>query len=258
MISSNSRWVQFPGITTDANLRLFCFPYAGSGASLFSSWPCILPKHIDICAIQLPGREGRLDEEAVTHFSALIPALAEALRPYFDRPYAFFGHSLGGLLAFECARYLHQQYDEAPAHLFVSAVRAPHLSWRRSPLYELTDEKLSLTLLRQYSGFAPEVLQEPELMQFFLPILRADLALFESYHYHEQAPLSCPLTACGGWQDATVSYYDLLPWRQHTSSQFALRMFAGDHFFLQGMRSQLLQTLAKTLSAQPLSCGKQS
>src|SRR5581483_5831846 len=119
-IAATDRWFPFARPRPRAEVRLFCFPYAGGGASIFRDWSGRLPGHVEVCPVQLPGRETRFRESAFTHVSPLVTTLAESLRPKLDRPFAFFGHSLGALVAFELSRRLLQDYELQPTHLFVS------------------------------------------------------------------------------------------------------------------------------------------
>lgn len=228
-------------------MRLFCFPYAGRGASLFYSWSKDLPGEIEVCPVQLPGRENRLREEAYSSLPELIPILVAALTPYLDRPYAFFGHSMGALIAFELARYLQQGTRRSvPVHLFVSGHRAPHLSLRDRQASRLPEAEF-IEALRRLQGTPEEVFAHPELLALLLPLLRADFSLCETYTYTFSRPLSCPITAFGGLQDQETARAALSAWREHTSSSFRVRFFPGGHFFLEQEQKALLNVLAQDI-----------
>ena len=241
-------WITCPNPKPQARLRLFCFPYAGVGASIFHPWSRLLPPDIELCSIQLPGRESRLREAPYRQLLPLVESLSEALQPFLDKPFAFFGHSLGALICFETARYLRRHHSLEPAHLFVSGRRPPHLSNPEPPLHTLADLDFIQQVQRRYNGIPQAILQDRELMQLFLPILRADFQLFESYHYTDAPPLNCPISAFGGWQDRRVTEKELSHWRDQTLKTFNLKMFPGDHFFLQSARTFLLQALTKELA----------
>ena len=229
-----------------ARLRLFCFPYAGGGVSIFRVWPDGLPTDVEVCAVQIPGRGTRLMELPFTRLSPLIHALAEALSPFFDKPFAFFGHSLGALMSFELARRLRRQYGVQPVCLFISADRAPQIPNRDPLTYNLPEGEF-LTELRRLKGTPGELLEDEELMQIMLPVLRADFAVYETYEYSTEPPLNCPISAFGGLQDQRVSRGDLEAWRDQTTVSFSLRMFPGDHFFLNTAQPALLQALSQNL-----------
>jgi medium-chain acyl-[acyl-carrier-protein] hydrolase len=231
-----------------ARLRLFCFPYAGGGASIYRQWPGLLPAQVEICPVTLPGREMRLREKAYTRLPPLVEALAEALLPALDKPFAFFGHSMGGLIAFETARALRRRGLPQPLHLFIAARPAPQLVRADPPLSHLPDAAFASELQRRYAGIPAAVLQDPELMALYLPILRADLELLETYHYQAEAPLDCPISTYGGMQDSMVTPDRIAPWQKQTAGSFSRALFPGGHFFLQSQQTPLLEGLGRTLA----------
>jgi len=237
-------WISFRKPGPKTRLRLFCFPYAGAGALIFRTWPDGLPADIEICPVQLPGRETRLMERPFTQLSPLIEALAQALVPLLDKPFAFFGHSFGALVSFELARRFRRQYGMHPVRLFVSAGRAPQIPHRGPHIHSLPDKEF-LMELRRMNGTPSELLAHEELMEIMLPVLRADFAVYETYLYSTEPPLDCPISALGGLQDHRVSDSDLEAWRAQTSVSFSLRMFPGDHFFLK--QPLLLRALSQEL-----------
>jgi surfactin synthase thioesterase subunit len=206
-----------------------------------------LPAGIEVCPVQLPGRENRLREQPFQQFAPLISTLAEALRPYLTVPYAFFGHSMGALVSFGLARQLRRQNDALPMHLFLSAYRAPQIRNAEPPLHQLPEAEFVGKVL-SLNGTKREVLADDELRKFFLPILRADFAVCETFDYTIEAPLACPITVFGGLQDSRVPPHDLAAWKEQTSSHFTQRMLPGDHFFLQTMRTPLLQLISQDLT----------
>ncbi|OKH43166.1 putative thioesterase [Calothrix sp. HK-06] len=228
-----------------ASKRMFCFPYAGAGASVFRNWSNQLLPEVEICPIQLPGREGRMAEPLFTKLSPLVEALSKALLPYLDLPFTFFGHSMGALVSFEVARFLQSHYNISPKHLFVSGRQAPQLRSSKPPIHQLPDN-LFIEELRRYNGTPEMVLQNHELLSLFLPILRADFAINDTYT-HTNMPLNCPITAFGGLQDSGVSLTDIAAWRYQTNSDFSMHMFPGDHFFIKNEREQLLLLIAETM-----------
>lgn len=229
-----------------ARLRLFCFPYAGGGASIYRTWGEQLPPQVEMRPVQLPGRENRMSEPSLTRIEPLVQAVAEALLPYLDLPFAFFGHSMGALVAFELARKLRSAVDLEPLQLFVSGRIAPHHVRSEPPNYNLPEPEL-IEELRRLNGTSEEALEHPELMGLMLPLLRADFELVQTYTYAGGAPLGCPVTAFGGAQDTEVSMEELAGWREHTTGDFSLRMFEGGHFFLHAAREQLLQIVSTEL-----------
>jgi medium-chain acyl-[acyl-carrier-protein] hydrolase len=228
-------------------IRLFCFPYAGGGALVFRAWAENLPLEIQVCPIQLPGRENRFKEPPFTQVQPLVQTLLEVFYPYYlTKPFAFFGHSMGALISFELARQLHQQYNLTPVHLFVSARLAPQEVDPRPPIYQLPEDEF-VEQLCHLSGTPETILHNAELMQMLLPVLRADFAINEAYMYKPREPLDVPISAFGGLQDPKVSQEDLKKWSEQTSRSFNLHMFPGNHFFINNAQSLVLRAITQEL-----------
>lgn len=240
-------WIRSAEPNPKAKLRLFCLPYAGGGASVFRSWGRALPDWLEVCAIQLPGREDRIGEPAFRQVDRLLPVLLDRLRPHLDRPFALFGHSMGAVVAYEVVRALEAE-GRVPVHLIVSGQRAPHLPLRRPTSYHLSEPDFQ-ERLRVLNGTPAPVLKEPELMKMVLPLLRCDFELSETYRRERAEPLGCPITALGGREDGEVDPAGVEAWRETTRGPVATRMFPGDHFFLHSQREALLETVAATLRA---------
>lgn len=244
--STFGSWVTCPKHNSQASLRLFCFPYAGGGALGFRPWADSLPKTIEVCPVELPGRGVRLMESPFARLEPLVQAIAHALLPHLDKPFAFFGHSMGALVSFELARLLCREYGNSPVHLFVSGCRAPQVPDPDPPIHALPESEF-LKEVRRLNGTPEAVLENAELMQLFLPILRADFAVIETYVYAPAPTLECPITAFGGLQDSSVSCNALEAWREQTSASFSLQMLPGNHFFLHSAHPLLLQALSRKL-----------
>lgn len=242
----SSPWLVWPKPNPLATVRLFCFHYAGGTALFCRTWPDRLPRSIEVCGIQLPARGDRLRERPVSRLTDLIGDIVNAIRPYLDKPFAFFGHSMGALVGFEIARELRRSMNISPHHLFVSGRRAPQMPENTPPLHDLPEEEF-IEELRRLNGTPQEVLDHPELMELMIPILRADFSVCETYAYTQEPPLSCSISAYGGLHDLGIPVSDVKTWREQTSSEFTLSMFPGDHFFLKLSEAMLLRTLAQEL-----------
>lgn len=227
-------------------VRLFCFPFSGAGASIFHKWRDILPPVIELFPVQLPGRENRLSEPLITDMDTLVRDSAEVIRPYLDKPFAFFGHSMGALLSFELARYLQRHFKLMPVHLFMSGHSAPQVSYYESPIHDLPDAEFTKKI-NEMNGTPPEIWEHPELKQLLIPILRADFTICETYNYKAGEPLPCSITTLAGLADPYLDRADLEAWQSQTTKQFAVRMFPGDHFYLNEQRPLLLRILAQEL-----------
>ncbi len=230
--STTTKWINgivMPTGVTGA-LRVFCFSHAGGGASVFRSWMPQLAPGIEVYPIQLPGREGRWPEPPITRAADLLQAIFDALGPLFDPPFAFFGHSMGALIAFEMARELRRQGRPRPEILIVSGARAPHVVDPDPPMHQLPDDLL-LEELKRLDGIPAELLDQPELVSMMLPTLRADLTMCETYEYRTEPPLDCRIAVYSGESDRKIRLEHLTPWEVHTAREFQLRIFPGSHFF---------------------------
>jgi medium-chain acyl-[acyl-carrier-protein] hydrolase len=225
---------------------LFCFPYAGGDAlSIYRKWPEILPSSVEVCAVQIPGRGIRVAEAPITDLSQIVKPIGEALAGYFDRPFAFFGHSMGAMMGFELSRLLRKQCGVKPLHLFVSGRQAPQIPDRDPPTYNLPEPEF-LQELQRINGTPKEVLEHPELMELILPILKGDFQLCQTHVYEEGPPLNCPITVFGGLKDEATRE-ELEGWRQQTTDSFQLHMLPGDHFFIRAEQSTVLRIVATRL-----------
>jgi medium-chain acyl-[acyl-carrier-protein] hydrolase len=224
----------FSGISKPhSKLRLFCFPHAGGGPMSFGKWVTTLPEAVEFHVIRLPGRETRLREKPYTHIEPLINDLANAIEPLLDKKFVFYGHSLGTLLAFETIRELRRRGARLPAHLIVSARRALYLPNVESDLHELPAAQFLGQLHERYGGIPVAILKDREMLKLFIPTLRADITVLETYSYVDEPLLDCPISAFGGLQDHMVSEAELEGWRALTKGRFELQMLDGNHFFIQ-------------------------
>jgi len=245
-IPQNGTWFAFHRPNPLANLRLFCFPFAGGSALTYRAWTGSLPTNIEVCPIELPGRGSRMRETLYKNIKPLVTDLAEALTLYQDKPFVFFGHSMGALIGFEIARLFGNQNRPGPVHLFVSGHTAPQFGCAHDPIYNLP-EQLFIEELRKLEGTPEAVLNNSELMQLIIPMLRADFELNETYSYEPGSPLKCPISVYGGMHDKDVSQDKLEAWKEMTSADFTIQMFTGGHFFLQTEQPVVLQVLSHEL-----------
>ncbi|PZS36923.1 MAG: thioesterase [Pseudonocardiales bacterium] len=230
----------------DAEVVLVCVPYAGGGASIYRELARRIPPHVEVLAARLPGRESRFCEEPVVS----PDQLADAIEGAVQRPYAFYGHSMGARLAFETTRRLDERGGRLPQRLFIGGCKPPHLTSRgplegisRLPEAELID---SLTAA---GGMPAEVLATPELLELVMPALRADLAWCDNYRYRPGRPVAMPIRAFAGHDDPTVTPDDMQAWEQHTASRFDLHVLPGDHFFVNDSVAELCLFVADDLAA---------
>lgn len=231
----------------DAELRLVCLPHAGGAAVFYRDWARLLPPHLEVVAVQYPGRADRLAEPAVADIAGLCVGLAGEIAGLSDRRLALFGHSMGAVVAFEVARALAREDGKEPVRLFVSGHQAPHIE-HFDTVHLAGDAGLRAELRRL--GWTPEeVLADDDLMALVLPAVLADYTAIENYRYRPGPPLACPITALVADADPDVTQAEAGAWREHTTGEFDLAMLPGDHFYLVPEREQVLGLVAEALSA---------
>ena len=245
-------WVVCPKKKDSAPMRLFCFPYAGTGASAYRSWVEEASPELELCLIQYPGRESRIREQPFLRIDDLVSALVSGISEWLDRPFAFYGHSLGGRIAFETVRQLRRRDSAPPCCLFVGASHAPQLRWPYAHLHALEEHAFLDGMQNRYGAVPRQILDDPELRALLIPTLRADVQLLETYLYTPEPALDCDITVFGGAADHTVDSSALEAWQEQTSGAFRLHTLPGTHFFLQSAQQELLSTIARQLSLNPL------
>lgn len=216
----------------NADVNLWCFSFAGGGPSSFREWRKSAPPWVGVHAVLLPGRERRHAEAPFTEMEPLIEAAAAALAPAMAAGVAFFGYSMGALVAFELARVFRRSGLPQPAHLFASAHRAPQAPDPLPDLYLLPDAELKRAVKERF-GQLNNALDHPELCELLLPVLRADLSVCKRYTYRPEPPLDCPISVLGAEDDAIVHPSSLRGWTEHSRRPVATKLFQGGHFFLQ-------------------------
>jgi len=212
-------------------MRLFCFHYAGGSASVFRPWVKDLIAPVEIIGIQMPGRETRFTEMPFYDLRHVIEDLITHFPVYFDKPFIFFGHSVGARISFELTRALRKKGYPLPQHLIVSGANPPHLPLRRKRIHHLPDSEF-ISELSSYNGIPMILMENKELLSLFTPTLKADFSISETYAYLEEAALSCPISVFGGIEDPYVATEDLSGWQSQTCIEFEKYLFKGDHFFL--------------------------
>jgi medium-chain acyl-[acyl-carrier-protein] hydrolase len=244
---NTSRWAVQLNPDTDARLHLFCFPSAGSGANSFKHWNARLPKWLKAFGIQYPGRETRWNEPAIKNAKTLAAQIAGSILPLLeDRPFAFFGHSFGALLAFEVSHILKSNQMPTPKRLFVSARRAPHIHAETPELSTLNDHAL-IEKLRQFNGTPAAVLESEEMMALMAPIIRADFEADETYRPDWTSLLDVDMSIYGGKRDSHVPYKKLSAWAKHTTGASTIHTFSGDHFYLNDLGSSMFGIMEQEL-----------
>ncbi|HVC89126.1 MAG TPA: alpha/beta fold hydrolase [Acidobacteriaceae bacterium] len=226
-----------------ASFRVFCFPHAGGAPIAFFPWAEWFSEDIECVCLQYRGRAQRIREKPLTSIGEFVSEISEDLAALSDTPFAFYGHSFGGIVAFELARQLRRSGRPGPSHLFVGATRPPHLESPFSPIHALAKEDFIANVQSRYGGIPSVILEDAEVMKMFLPAMRGDFTAYESYRYEPGPPLDIPITAFGGAQDKAVEPECLYEWELHTQAVFASNILPGDHFFSLTSGKELVRTI---------------
>jgi medium-chain acyl-[acyl-carrier-protein] hydrolase len=252
-VAAKNKWIAYrrEGIG-DRVVRLVFFPYAGKGATGYRELADQFAEDIEPVLVQTPGREARLAEPAVSVMDDLVAALAAELRSLLTEPFAFFGHSMGSLVAFELARKLRTDAADlpGPVHLFVSAERAPHLI---EPPAVTNDRLTDAEFLADPMRVRPDspLRTDPMFAELMLPTYRADSLLVERYRCGTDATVDCPISAFVGEYDEIVPPDSVAEWKWHTTAAFRLRLLPGgdDAFFRPEAAAMITDAVQSDLAA---------
>lgn len=245
MVDVSSKWFVRPQVKPEAKSRLFFFPYAGGAPAVFTKWCADLPSHIEGIVVHYPGRGSRFNEPTIKDMPRMVADLAQNIQPLLDKPFAFFGHSMGAWIAFELARHLRTQHLQTPRQLFISACGAPQLPDLNQKIHQLPDDEF-LNELDKLNGI-PAELKNPEVMSLLLPIVRADFQLVETYEYRSDEPFDFPIFAFGALDDPRVNRKRIEAWSIHTKAKFVSQFFPGDHFFIHEAREHILNLIIREI-----------
>ncbi|MBA3455340.1 MAG: thioesterase [Deltaproteobacteria bacterium] len=244
---TDERWLPYRRARPQTRLRLFCFPFAGGSASLFRGWQAQLPADVEVCAVQLPGRERRFAEPLQTRLNDLVRELAEGIGGALASPLAFFGCSMGGWVAFELARELRRRGRATPVHLFVAACPAPHIPDADQDHTRTLDEWIAISRVR--GDLDDELLANRDLLELVFPMIAADSAVTETHSYVDEAPLECPITAFAATDDRRVPVESVRAWERHCGQTFRFELVSGNHIFIKDHPEPVLETIARELGS---------
>ena len=244
-------WIR--SLSEQAALRLVCFPFAGGGGADFRSWRAHLPAYIDLCPVILPGREERLKESPFHSMAALVKALADDLGPVLAPvPCLFLGYSMGAWIAYALTQELRRRAQPLPQSLFVAARRAPHLPEVPPLLSTLPDDQMVAAIQERYNAIPKVLLKDPGSLAVFLPGLRADFQILETYQWPQDPPLPLPIHVFYGREDPLTPVAEMQVWQEHTTRQFSCHSLPGGHFFLRESKLDLIQIILSLLPNDPV------
>jgi len=239
MIKHSSSWFVRTNQSIIPKIRLFCLPYAGGNTSTYTSWSNHISMPIETIPIQYPGRSNRLLETPYSSMDSLVQALFDEIKLLLDIPYILLGHSLGSLVGFELLRKINQFGLNMPEHFIASGSRAPHLLSDKESIFKLPTNEF-INELRNLNGTPEVILQSEELMELCLPSLRADFEIAYTYKAEIEKKLDLPISILGGIKDDDISMKDLEAWQNHFVKTVDVKMFPGDHFFIESDKKLVL------------------
>jgi surfactin synthase thioesterase subunit len=246
-MAANDAWIRRFHPAPTAPAQLVCFPHAGGSASFYHPVSAALRPEVDVLAVQYPGRQERHTEPCVQDLLELVDRIVPALAGELDRPFAFFGHSMGGTVAYEVARRFEHVLGRPPTTLFVSGRRAP--SRTRAESVHLRDDDGIVAELRRLSGTDTQLLGDEELLRMIIPAIRGDYRAIETYTHRPGAELSCPVVVLVGDDDPLTTVDEARDWARHTSGGVDLHEFPGGHFYLAAHRDGVLRVIRERLAA---------
>lgn len=230
-------------ISTD-KIALFCLPYAGGGASAYRQWIDRMQEEVTVCPVQLPAREERIMETPYENMAEVLADLEEALMECIIGPYALWGHSMGGKIAYETEKRLERNGKQARC-LFISGSRIPSIP-EPDPIFHLSDDEFKRALGR-FEGTPKELLVNHELLNFFLPMLRADFTMDETYYDKTNTVLHVPIAVFGGRNDVEAKPAEIREWKKYTDDTFSCRIFEGGHFYIREQEETVISEVMKDL-----------
>jgi surfactin synthase thioesterase subunit len=227
-------------------IKLFCFPYGGGSASIYYKWRKNLMPDIELCPVELSGRGSRFDSPFYEELIDIVEDIYDTYSDDFDfYNYAFYGHSLGSLIAYELSHKINQMGKKLPLHAFFSGSRAPHHR-RPDTIHHLPDCEFKEKIY-EIGGTPKEIINE-ELFDIFLPILRADFKVYENYNYIEKEnKLPFNITVING-RDENIPLNHITEWKLHTTGKIKFFRLKGDHFFINRRANEIINIINYTLS----------
>ncbi|MEV8505704.1 alpha/beta fold hydrolase [Actinoplanes sp. NPDC051475] len=245
--AQSTTWLRRFAPASDATMSLVCLPHAGGSASFYFPVSRALAPAIDVVAVQYPGRQDRRHEPNIDSLTELADRIVDALSPSDGRPFALFGHSMGAVLAYEVALRLTAAGLPAPSRLFLSGRRAP--SRHRDDRVHLMSDRDILAQIRRLNGTEAAALDDPDIRDMILPVMRSDYRAVETYRHDSSRVLACPVTVLTGDRDPLVTIEEARAWEEHTSGTTELVVLPGGHFYLVEQSERVLDLIRRRLAA---------
>lgn len=227
-------------------ITLFCFPYAGGSASIYYGWKKYINKDIEIIPVELAGRGKRFDCQAYDKIDDVVDDAFEIVKKSINGPYGLFGHSMGSIIAFELAHRINDYNLSNPQYLFVSGRKPPHLVKNEKIIHLLPDNEF-INKIMDMGGTSKEVFENKELLEIYLPMIRKDFKMVESYKYIEKPPLDVEMIVFYG-DEEKIQDSEAKQWSIYTNKGYRLFRFNGNHFFINGITNEVVNVINNVLS----------
>ncbi|MFF9351272.1 thioesterase II family protein [Streptomyces sp. NPDC014734] len=242
----NSAWIRRFHPAPESGVRLLCLPHAGGSAPFYFPMSRALSPAVDVLCLQYPGRQDRRQDPGIDNIPDYADAIVAELKPWLDVPTAFFGHSMGAVLAYEVALRLERDGLPGPIALFASGRRAPS-RYREENVHRRDDDGI-VKEMQLLSGTDSRILGDEEILRMVLPAIRSDYTAVETYRSEAGAAVSAPITVFTGDSDPRTSLEEAEAWRAHTTAEFDIRVFPGGHFFLANHADEIIEIISKSIS----------
>jgi medium-chain acyl-[acyl-carrier-protein] hydrolase len=239
-----NQWIIKPNPLHNAEIKLLCFPYAGGGAPVYFPWKNRLGENVELNIVQLPGRGTHFSQKPIDNMEDLVELLLPKISDILDGNYAIFGHSLGSRVGFELIRQAMAKGFPAPVHFFASGSSSPKNRCHEKKTYDLPDNEF-IEELKDMNGTPPEILENRELMELFLPTIRADFKISEQYTCPQKFIIPTSITVLSGRHD-NISQEKLQMWGDF-SENVEIVMCDGDHFFIDTHKDEVLDIVNRKL-----------
>lgn len=227
---------------------LFCLPYAGGSESVYYNWNKYMDD-IKLYPIELRGRGKRSDEKYYKNIKEAVNDIYASIEDKIcEEDYALYGHSMGSLLAYELYYKICEMNHKKPKHIFFSGNKAPNIAKERDISYKMSDS-LFMKKIIELGGTPKELIEDKEVLEFFLPILKNDIKIIEEYEYEERIEkILCDISVLNG-EDDNITQNEIFEWRNHTSKSCNIYNFKGDHFFINDNLQEIIDLIKSTLSS---------
>ncbi|PYG89067.1 surfactin synthase thioesterase subunit [Ruminiclostridium sufflavum DSM 19573] len=233
-----------------SRIKLFCVPYAGASSMVYSKWKKGLADFIELQEVELPGRGRRYSSPFCGNIDEAVEDIIKQIESKISDggKYAFFGHSMGTLIVYELVNRIKEVYDSEPVHIFFSGRNSPDIKVENKVVHTLSDEEFKFEL-NKFGGIPDQIFENEELAKIFIPILRADYKLIDTYNYaKKKTKLNTDMTVFYGTEDAYIKS-DIKSWEKYTTRRCDFIEYEGGHFFINTYMKEIICDINNILAS---------